>query len=87
MLDSPHLVFAPVLLPLATAASMLLLSEKRRALKAPINIASTALGLLLAIALLLRVDAQSVPQAYAVYLPGNWPVPQGIVLVADRLSR
>ena len=86
VLDSPHLVFAPVLLPLATAASMLLLSEKRRALKAPINIASTALGLLLAIALLLRVDAQSVPQAYAVYLPGNWPVPQGIVLVADRLS-
>ena len=86
LLDSPHLVVAPVLLPLATAALMLLLGEGRRSLKAVINLASTALGLAIAVALLLRVDAQAVPQAFAVYLPGNWPVPQGIVLVADRLS-
>ena len=86
LLDSPHLVIAPVLLPLATAALMLLLGEGRRSLKALINLASTALGLAIAVALLLRVDAQAVPQAFAVYLPGNWPVPQGIVLVADRLS-
>ena len=86
LLDSPHLVVAPVLLPLATAALMLLLGEGRRSLKALINLASTALGLAIAVALLLRVDAQAVPQAFAVYLPGNWPVPQGIVLVADRLS-
>ena len=26
------------------------------------------------------------PAAFGVYLPGNWPVPFGIVLVADRLS-
>ena len=86
LLDSPHLVVAPVLLPLATAALMLLLGEGRRSLKAVINLASTALGLAIAVALLLRVDAQAAPQAFAVYLPGNWPVPQGIVLVADRLS-
>ena len=86
LLDSPHLVVAPVLLPLATAALMLFLGEGRRSLKAAINLASTVLGLALAVALLLRVDALAAPQAYAVYLPGNWPVPQGIVLVADRLS-
>ena len=86
LLDSPHLVVAPVLLPLATAALMLLLGEGRRSLKAVINLASTVLGLAIAIALLMRVDAQAAPQAFAVYLPGNWPVPQGIVLVADRLS-
>ncbi len=71
LLDSPHLVIAPVLLPLATAALMLLLGEGRRSLKALINLASTALGLAIAVALLLRVDAQAVPQAFAVYLPGN----------------
>ncbi len=86
LFDSPHLVVAPVLLPLATAALMLLLCDSRRTLKSVLGVASTALGLMLAIALLLRVDAQAVPQAFAVYLPGNWPVPQGIVLVADRLS-
>ena len=86
LLDSPHLVVAPVLLPLATAALMLLLGEGRRSLKAVINLASTVLGLAIAIALLMRVDAQAAPQAFSVYLPGNWPVPQGIVLVADRLS-
>lgn len=81
-----HLVVAPVLLPLATAALMLLLGEGRRSIKAVINVASAALGLGIAIALLMSVDAQQAPAAFGVYLPGNWPVPFGIVLVADRLS-
>ena len=85
-LGPEHLVVAPVLLPLATAALMLLLGEGRRGLKAVLNVASAALGLAIAVALLLRVDAASAPSAFAVYLPGNWPVPFGIVLVADRLS-
>lgn len=80
-----HLPVAPVLLPLATAAGMLLLGEGRRGWKALINTASTALGLALAVALLWRVQAEGAT-AYGVYLPGNWPVPYGIVLVADRLS-
>lgn len=79
-----HLVVAPVLLPLATAALLLLL-EGRRTAKALVNLGSTTLGLLLAIALLRHVDAAGAAAA-AVYLPGNWPVPFGIVLVADRLS-
>ena len=39
----------------------------------------------MAVALLLRVQADG-PAAFGVYLPGNWSVPYGIVLVADRLS-
>jgi len=82
---SGHLVVAPVLLPLGTAAVMLLLGEGRRRLKVAVNVSSAAAGLAIAFALLLAVDAQPVPAAFGVYLPGNWPVPFGIVLVADRL--
>ena len=80
-----HLVAVPVLLPLATAALMLLLGERRRGLKSAVNAASTAIGLAVAVALLLRAHAEG-PAAFGIYLPGNWPVPYGIVLVADRLS-
>ena len=80
-----HLVVLPVLLPLATAALMLMLGEGRRGLKSVINLASTATGLAVAVLLLLRAADQA-PSAFGVYLPGNWPVPFGIVLVADRLS-
>jgi len=85
-----HAVVAPVLLPLASAALMLLMGEGRRGWKALLNLVSTAAGLALAVALLLRVQAEG-PAAFSapgsgVYLPGNWPVPYGIVLVADRLS-
>ncbi|HRH87254.1 MAG TPA: monovalent cation/H+ antiporter subunit D [Rubrivivax sp.] len=82
---SEHLIVAPVLLPLATAALMLLMGEGRRGSKAMINLASTALGLAIAVALLVRVQTGG-PAAFGVYLPGNWSVPYGIVLVADRLS-
>lgn len=86
MMTPQHLVVAPVLLPLATAGLMLLLGEKRRGMKAVLNVASTTLGLAIAIALLLDVAQQESPAAFGVYLSGNWPVPVGIVLVADRLS-
>ena len=81
-----HLLVAPVLLPLATAALMLLLGEGRRRLKAIANVLSTALGLAIAVSLLVGVAQREAPAAFGVYLPGNWPVPFGIVLVADRLS-
>ncbi|NIM40304.1 MAG: monovalent cation/H+ antiporter subunit D [Hydrogenophaga sp.] len=80
-----HLLVAPVLLPLGTAALMLMLGEGRRRSKAVINTASTALGLALAILLLMRVQAGGTA-AFGIYLPGNWPVPYGIVLVADPLA-
>jgi len=79
-----HLLLAPVLLPLATATVLLLLGEQRHTARAVLDVASTLLGLAVAIVLLLRVDTQG--PSSAVYLPGNWPVPFGIVLTLDRLA-
>lgn len=81
----PHLMLAPIALPLATAALLLVLREERERLKMTLNIGSTALGLLAAIALLIWSDAGAT-QTIGVYLPGNWPAPFGIVLALDRLS-
>jgi multicomponent K+:H+ antiporter subunit D len=79
-------IAVPVLLPLGTAGLMLLLGERRRATNAAIGVASTAAGLLLALHLALSVHRQDGALAFSIYLPGNWPVPFGIVLVVDRLS-
>jgi multicomponent K+:H+ antiporter subunit D len=81
----PHLVAAPILLPLLTAAVMLLLGDARRPARRALNALACLLNLGIAIALLLWVN-QTGPQSVAVYMPGNWPVPYGIVLVADRLA-
>ncbi len=81
----PHLIVAPILLPLLTAIVMLLLGDRRR-WKAAINLGSSALGLVLAIALLGSVHSHGVPAVIGVYLPSNWDVPYGIVLALDRLS-
>lgn len=85
-LPMQQLVIVPVLLPLATAAVLMLLGEQRRVIAAVLNLASTLAGLLLALALLLWVNERDAAAAFGVYLPGNWPVPMGIVLVIDRLS-
>ncbi|MBV6288026.1 monovalent cation/H+ antiporter subunit D [Pseudomonas aegrilactucae] len=81
-----QLIVAPILLPLLTAAVMLLLGEKRRPLKARINLVSSLLGLGISVSLLLWVQAQGQASSIGVYLPGNWQAPFGIVLVLDRLS-
>ncbi|MEJ8851058.1 monovalent cation/H+ antiporter subunit D [Variovorax rhizosphaerae] len=85
----PHLVAVPILVPMLTAALMLLLSEKRRREKAVLSVVSGLVGLIAALALLRWVNAPDVgggPGSIGVYLPGNWRAPFGIVLVADRLS-
>ena len=82
----PHLIVAPILLPLLTAACMLLLGEKHRPLKARINLVSTVIGLIISVLLLIWTQNQSSPASIGVYLPSNWQVPFGIVLVVDRLS-
>jgi multicomponent K+:H+ antiporter subunit D len=91
MLDfgMPHLIAAPIVVPMLTAALMLLLREERRRTKSALSIASGLIGLLVALALLRWVNAPdtgSGPGSIGVYLPGNWQAPFGIVLVADRLS-
>ncbi|MGL6245555.1 monovalent cation/H+ antiporter subunit D [Pseudomonas sp.] len=81
-----HLIAAPILLPLLTAALMLMLGEKHRPLKARINLFSSLLGLGISVMLLQWTQSTGVPGSIGVYLPGNWQVPFGIVLVVDRLS-
>ncbi len=85
----PHLVAVPILVPMLTAALMLLLGEQRRRLKSALTVVSGLIGLLAALALLRWVNADDTgggPGSIGVYLPGNWRAPFGITLVADRLS-
>lgn len=78
----PHLVVAPILLPMLCAGVMIVLAEHRRPLKLLIGATSTVLGVLISLALLVWVDEQGP----VTYLVGNWPVPFGIALATDRLS-
>lgn len=82
----PHLMLVPIILPMVTAAFMLLLREESQPLNVTLNIASTALGLCVSVALLLWADQEGATTALGVYLPGNWPAPFGIALALDRLS-
>jgi multicomponent K+:H+ antiporter subunit D len=85
----PHLVAVPILVPMLTAALMLLLGEQRRRTKAALTVVSGLIGMLAALALLRWVNALDTgtgPGSIGVYLAGNWRAPFGIVLVADRLS-
>jgi multicomponent K+:H+ antiporter subunit D len=86
MMAMTHLIVAPILLPLLTAAIMMMLGEKHRPLKARINLFSSLLGLGIAVALLQWTQTTGVPGSIGVYLPSNWQVPFGLVLVVDRLS-
>lgn len=81
-----QLIVAPILLPLLTAAIMLWLGEKHRPLKAQINLWSSILGLCISITLFMWVQTSGSTGSIGVYLPGNWEVPFGIVLVVDHLS-
>lgn len=81
-----QLIIAPVLLPLLTAGVMLLLGEKHRALKGRLNLLSSLAGLGIAVTLMMWVQKSGTSGSIGVYLPGNWEVPFGIVLVVDHLS-
>ncbi|NDP62886.1 MAG: monovalent cation/H+ antiporter subunit D [Polaromonas sp.] len=82
----PHLMLAPILLPLLTAALMLLMGEDQQRTKLTLNMASTLLGLGVSVALLGWAGQQGPASTMDVYLAGNWPAPFGIVLALDRLS-
>ncbi|MDB5623135.1 MAG: monovalent cation/H+ antiporter subunit, partial [Devosia sp.] len=83
-----HLVIFPIVLPLATAILATLLDDRFRKLEIAITLGSTAL--LVCIALLLAVPTvhlgPSDAELIKTYALGDWPMPFGIVLVADRLS-
>ena len=82
----PHLMLAPIMLPLLSAAVMLLLPEEKHRTKLVLNLGSTLLGLVITCALLVWAQQQGEPATMGVYLPGNWPAPFGIALALDRLS-
>lgn len=82
----PHLIIAPIALPMLTAGLMLLLREERQRTKVTLNIVSTFLGLVIAVLLLVQAKDPAQPHGLGVYLLGNWPAPFGIVLALDRLS-
>jgi multicomponent K+:H+ antiporter subunit D len=83
-----HLIIAPILLPLAAGALMLLFDERRRRLKQSLSLLTTVALVVIAWTLLYDVanpdaGSSSTPR---VYLLGNWASSVGIVLVVDRLS-
>lgn len=77
-----HWIILPVLLPLFSGAGLLLLERWRPAWVGPASVSSGLLLLLVS----LRLFAEAGAGEVGVYLLGNWEVPFGIVLVADRLA-
>ena len=82
-----HLVVVPVVLPLIAAALTLFFDERQRNIRATISFSTTAILLVVALALLFEAsDAGKHQGAATSYAIGDWVAPFGIVLVADRLS-
>jgi multicomponent K+:H+ antiporter subunit D len=76
-----HLVVAPIVLPLAAAALVVMIGQ--RPLRIALSLSATIALLLIAVTLLISASSES---GASVYRLGNWPAPFGIVLVLDRLS-
>ncbi len=83
-----HLIVAPILVPLAASAVMLLFKERHRKAKRAVGVAATLLLIGISLLLLREVVAASFEgtPSTRTYLIGNWPSPFGIVLVVDWLS-
>lgn len=83
-----QLIVLPVILPLLAAAVMLLITERQRATKNAVSLATIVAVLAVNIAMLSDVVAagQAGLPVTKAYLLGDWPAPFGIVLVVDRLS-
>ena len=75
------LVALPIVLPLVAAAASILVGRSRAAQRT-IGLVTLAVVAGVAVALLLRVDADGPVVVEA----GGWPAPLGIALVADRLA-
>src|SRR5690625_5975011 len=76
---------APILLPLVTAALMLLVEGRGHRLKGAINLVSTLLLVVICVLLLGQVEGGGTART-GVYLLGGWAAPLGIVRVVDLLS-
>jgi multicomponent K+:H+ antiporter subunit D len=79
-----QLPILPIVLPLFAGAALALIDDRHHTLKLVLNIGATLLLTLIALLMLARVnEGQGLIITYQL---GNWPIPYGIVLVADRLS-
>ncbi len=81
----PHLMAAPIILPMVAAGIMLLYRGRSPNFNLIINLVSCAMLVVVATALLIWTKTHN-PTAFGIYLPANWDMPFGIVLVLDRLS-
>lgn len=81
-----HLPITPILVPLAAAIALALISEFQRHIKIAISVVSVLLQLLIAVVLVIQADRVIDASPAAVYLLGNWAPPFGIVLMVDRFS-
>jgi len=57
----PHLIVAPIVLPLVAAALMLALGERRRVARALVNVVASGACLIMALALAFWLDRHGVP--------------------------
>jgi len=73
---------APVLIPLAAGAGLLVLEKRAPRVQFAVALAATLATLAVAV----KLFAHAATGAVDAYLLGNWPAPYGIVLVQDRLS-
>lgn len=80
-----HAMLLPVLLPMVAAALLVVMPDGLRRVKAGVHLAAMLANLAVAIFLVVVV-AGGTHGTTVVYLPGNWPVPFGIVLALDRLT-
>ena len=81
-----HLIAAPILLPLLSAALMLLGGARWRRWKAALNVVELPGRRRHLHEPPRRGSTPGRRRRVGVYLPSNWPAPFGIVLVLDRLS-
>ncbi len=79
-----HLIIVPIVLPLVTAALLVLPGARSTRVKGLVSLAAALLNLVVAVELLRR--AAGTAGTITVYLASNWEAPFGIVLVADRLA-
>ena len=78
-----HLLVAPIVLPLLSAAIIVALGDRRRPAACRAVSVGSCISLVLAALYLLGWSLTGQPAAYEV---GDWPAPYGIVLVLDRLA-
>jgi len=82
MLAANHWVIVPLLLPLLAGIVLLMFRERSVGIQRALGLLATV-GLLAPVTVLIQAVGGGEILTYAL---GNWPMPYGIVLVADRLS-